>query len=745
MIELSPDERWIREATFLARLDPGEQDRVLRLARREQHAARTPLLNGRSLALVLRGEVEVEDPLRVNPRRGTAGRVFGAGAVTRDRDPRVVAITPVELLRIDIDELLGLQDAWQIRDLLGSLADLEHQLDVFDELLRQEPSLRALPAAWREQLLQCGHVRDCLPGEVLLEAGKRNKSLIIMLRGTARLSHSVASARAVPNSRLGQLIPAGTLLGAQSFEDEQPPVQPYLIEAATSGRVLILPWVAVAHLHVRLRATTAAAVPVPQDGKRGRAHLIHTTVTNLGATALSLGTAIALDERGSSVAVLDLDGERTALRLRAQISEGWYGGVRARSADLPGDLPTIYWPVDRGGAADLCTELQRQHEHVLVTVSRTSVPDQPLLDRILTVVHLYEQGDTQISVTLAQHQRLIHALRQPAGGIAAERTVPGRRPQGPDSHEALEQSVRVPFDKSVEEVYAGSRIVRQLGMDETPFGRACNRLARMLTGKAVGLALGGGGAWGFAHLGLLRALHESEIPIDYVSGTSFGAVVGAAWVAAGPAGLDRLERYSRALMPMALGCTVSTVPIGLLIDQLFGPTHQLSTEIPLLAVASDVRTASSFVLPAGTLADAVRASSGFPGIFSSFEYAGRRLVDGGVSANVPAEVVHTAGADFILASNVIPRMIEEGSSVSELPGLRRVSDLVRSMLTLMHRSSARDAALADHIFNARVGRSAPHEFWLGPQIAEAAYEQALGELPAIRAAYEADLSTHLLE
>ncbi|HUX12362.1 MAG TPA: patatin-like phospholipase family protein [Spirochaetia bacterium] len=173
----------------------------------------------------------------------------------------------------------------------------------------------------------------------------------------------------------------------------------------------------------------------------------------------------------------------------------------------------------------------------------------------------------------------------------------------------------------------------------------------------VGLALGGGAARGFAHIGVLKVLEEERIPIDFVAGTSIGSLIGAlhcagvrwqeivsitngiswgdlvkpAWPNLGLVRSDRLEAV-----------------IGKFINQ----SDFEDLAIPFKAVAVDIVEGQAVILGHGAIAPAVRASCSIPGIFSPVELDGRLLVDGGVLNSVPADVVKDMGADVVIAVNL---------------------------------------------------------------------------------------------
>jgi NTE family protein len=179
-------------------------------------------------------------------------------------------------------------------------------------------------------------------------------------------------------------------------------------------------------------------------------------------------------------------------------------------------------------------------------------------------------------------------------------------------------------------------------------------LSRTMSRKRVGLALGGGGARGMAHVGVLRVLEQEKIPVDCIAGTSVGSLVGAAYAT----GL-RSDR----LMEMALSVRWRNIarPVwprygffsfdkmesfftGLVGDLTFD-----DLEIPYAAVTADLATGEQVVLKEGRVAPAVRASCSVPGLVTPVPLNGRLLVDGGIANNLPISVVRQLGADVVIA------------------------------------------------------------------------------------------------
>lgn len=171
----------------------------------------------------------------------------------------------------------------------------------------------------------------------------------------------------------------------------------------------------------------------------------------------------------------------------------------------------------------------------------------------------------------------------------------------------------------------------------------------------IGLALGGGSARGWAHIGVIRALKDAGIEPDIVCGTSIGALVGAAYVGGE---LDRLEDWVRSLRPQTVVSFLDFSLNGGLIkgDKLidFFRSHFVDREIgdlarPFGAVATDLRRGREVWLRDGRVTDAVRASIALPGLFTPVQRDGNWLVDGGLVNPVPVSLCRAMDADIVIA------------------------------------------------------------------------------------------------
>ncbi len=209
----------------------------------------------------------------------------------------------------------------------------------------------------------------------------------------------------------------------------------------------------------------------------------------------------------------------------------------------------------------------------------------------------------------------------------------------------------------------------------------------------LGLALGGGGARGGAHIGLLKVLDREGIPVGAIAGTSAGGVVGGLY-AAGLSGVE-IEEMLCGLDPASLlepepsgWAMLSTRPFIHLVRQRTGDIAIERLPCPFAAVAVDLRGSCEVVLTSGPLATAIQATIAVPGLLSPVEHEGKLLVDGGVLNNVPVDVARRLGAARVLAMDVgvPPGFPLEISSFAGLPG--PVPRMVERILSLTRRSNA---------------------------------------------------------
>jgi NTE family protein len=188
----------------------------------------------------------------------------------------------------------------------------------------------------------------------------------------------------------------------------------------------------------------------------------------------------------------------------------------------------------------------------------------------------------------------------------------------------------------------------------------------------IGLVLGGGGARGLAHIGVLKVLLRERIPIDVISGTSMGGIVGAMHAV----GLSPDQMEAEATKRGEIGQIFKLVDLQLvgsglvggkrikkmLVEMLGAETTFADLRLPFAVIATDYNSGREVVLKEGNVADAVRATMSVPGVFEPVEIGGYKLLDGGVLDNVPVGVARDLGAEKVIAVDVLPnfRLNEPG-------------------------------------------------------------------------------------
>jgi NTE family protein len=254
----------------------------------------------------------------------------------------------------------------------------------------------------------------------------------------------------------------------------------------------------------------------------------------------------------------------------------------------------------------------------------------------------------------------------------------------------------------------------------------------------LGLALGGGGAKGFAHLGVLEALTEAGIEFDVVAGTSIGALIGAVYVSNN---LEKLERFAKNIgitdIPFLLGPTwpkgglFSGKYVEKLIDEFVNLQNIEDLKKPFAAVCVDLNKAEIFTFTKGNLKRAIRASTSIPGLFKPVIFEDKLLVDGGVLESVPDQAVRDLGADFIVAVDLLSDLtsygFKDGKNPSIVEVVQRSSIIAQRRITeLKFKETPPDIVIRPQLSHVKV-----MDFHNGKSVIEIGREAARKVIPGL--------------
>jgi len=280
----------------------------------------------------------------------------------------------------------------------------------------------------------------------------------------------------------------------------------------------------------------------------------------------------------------------------------------------------------------------------------------------------------------------------------------------------------------------------------------------------IGLALSGGGARGFAHLGVLEYFEQNHIPIDCIAGTSMGGLVGAMYAAglttpqmrkiladidwaplfrdAPPySQLAYRRKEDQQSFPSGLEIGLRrgvTLPsgviegqkIGLLLSRLTMPVAHITDfdqlPVPFRCVATDMLNGQPVVLRRGSLAQALRATIAIPGVFTPVEMDGRVLADGGLLNNLPTDVVKDMGADIVIAVDI-------GTPLGDREAIRTLVGMVgQSIAVMIVQNVQRNLRLADIIISPELEGYSAADFTACTPVAKRGYQGAAAKAAVLK-------------
>jgi NTE family protein len=432
-------------------------------------------------------------------------------------------------------------------------------------------------------------------------------------------------------------------------------------------------------------------------------------------------------------------GETVAVATGVSLRRTAAGLLTATKAATPRPVTALDRQFSFAGAVTAADDLASSHATVLLPV----------------------ELDTETVATLMREAERVVALAGTAGEVAALGAVQPPAGARPDievvlvGREAVLASGAWPPE-------APLRVVRRCeaarGLSLPAADMAW--LARHLTRTKIGLALGAGGAKGYAHVGVLQVLEEAGYVIDCVAGSSIGAIVGS-YLALGDdaARIDSTMRSTfdpptiAALFKSALSGRSSGLEVMTrLMRETTGEKTFADTVIPLTIMAVDLAARAPAPLREGPLWEALLAATALAGFFRPYERDGHRFVDGLALVPVPTGAVVEDGADVTVSVNLIGRDTLPrwpGGDAPEPPPERRRRGVLDDLLEVMDLSqlaeSVRHSELADVMITPRFGPGEWRDFHLADLFLAAGRRAASEQLPLLRSLASpagADTQTH---
>lgn len=247
----------------------------------------------------------------------------------------------------------------------------------------------------------------------------------------------------------------------------------------------------------------------------------------------------------------------------------------------------------------------------------------------------------------------------------------------------------------------------------------------------IGLALGGGAAKGFAHIGVIKMLEANGIKAEFVAGTSAGSVVGAMYAA----GMDayRMQQHALVLDEASIrdislfsGGLIKGLKLQDYVNGMVGNKPIEALRLPFAVVATQLETGQRTVFTRGNTGQAVRASSSVPGVFEPVKIGKFNYVDGGIVSPVPVDAARQLGADLVIAVDISSKA--SGKAPADLLGI-----VNQSIMIMGQKLGEQELARADVVIRPRVNAIGPTEFAQRNQAIMEGERAAQAAMPQIRA------------
>lgn len=246
----------------------------------------------------------------------------------------------------------------------------------------------------------------------------------------------------------------------------------------------------------------------------------------------------------------------------------------------------------------------------------------------------------------------------------------------------------------------------------------------------VGLALGGGGTRGFAHLGALKAFEEEGIEFDYIAGTSVGSLVGALY-ASGMSAAEMIEKAKELKVKDIRTSKLPFVPsktekLEEVMKEYVGDLVFSDLKKPMTIVAVDLVTAKEVHLESGSVIKAVAGSCAVPAVFNPVEFDSYMLIDGGVQNTIPSNILRNKGCKYVIAVDVNPARGYGTTST-------KLIDVIAASIRIMMKSNAETGKLyADIVISPDTKRFRASRVEGGLEMIEEGYRATMDLMPQIK-------------
>jgi NTE family protein/lysophospholipid hydrolase len=498
------------------------------------------------------------------------------------------------------------------------------------ELLGGAPFFSSLSGDALGELVAVSQLVEVPGGSCLVRAGESLDALIGVVHGGLRVVHRRDDGR----ERIVRELYRGDTLGVMGLLSDRPfPVELYAVRDSTLLKLTRARFLGLAAQHPSLLLTLARLM------SERAFNVLEALVEDARQSPSARGGNLALLPLSLEPAVLETRdllielalAERQSIHVNARLVERALGPgalvgdergrVTAWLSDLERATDVVLYECDPRlpGWTARC---KRQSDRLVLVASANSEPRLEVIDQAKAEARSTGLA-RPIDLVLVHHPRTI---------------VPSR----------TRGWAELPEVRALHHVRSGNR------------GDVA-RVVRRLVGRPTGLVLSGGGARGIAHVGVMAAIVEAGIPIDYVCGTSMGAIFGASLAL----GFDiaRIRREVRELFAKPFALYDLTLPISSLLagkkldrvlHRQLGDADIEDLWLPFFCVSTDLSRASLIVHDRGCLWKSVRASCSIPGIFPPLPLEGRTLVDGGLVDNLPLDLLVDRCGGPIIAVDVFP-------------------------------------------------------------------------------------------